>query len=142
GSAINSTLFATARLAHTVAKDKELPISLDHRNKSGIPDRAVIGLGSAAAVFAVLGTLSTIVESASITFLFTFSVVCGLAFKQQAGLRLITGIGTISAAAATIALIIRLAITNPAALISLGFLTILAVYGRPLILRYINKASR
>ena len=82
GSAINSTLFATARLAYTVAEDGELPAALDHKNAAGIPDRAVIGLGTAAAVLAAVGTLTTLVEAASLAFLFTFAVVCGLAFHQ------------------------------------------------------------
>ena len=85
GSAINATLFATARLAYRVAEDGELPATLDHKNTRGIPDRAVIGLGTAAAVFATVGTLTSLVEAASLAFLFTFAVVCGLAFRQETG---------------------------------------------------------
>jgi amino acid transporter len=91
GSAINATLFATARLANRVAEDGELPAAMDHKNAAGIPDRAVIVLGSAAAVLAAVGTLTTLVEAASLTFLFTFAVVCGLAFYQGSGARVITG---------------------------------------------------
>ena len=50
GSAINATLFATARLTHRVALDGELPAAVDHHNRQGAPDRAVIGLGVTAAV--------------------------------------------------------------------------------------------
>ena len=70
GSAINATLFATARLANKVAEDGELPAAMDHKNAAGIPDRAVIVLGGAAAVLAAVGTLTTLVEAASLTFLF------------------------------------------------------------------------
>ncbi|HSO21250.1 MAG TPA: APC family permease, partial [Desulfosarcina sp.] len=76
GSAINSTLFATARLTYKVAEDGELPAVLDHKNRNGIPDRAVIGLGGFAAVLAAVGSLGILVEAASLAFLFTFAVVC------------------------------------------------------------------
>ena len=138
GSAINATLFATARLARDVAAGGELPAALDHENAAGIPNRAVIGLGGAAAVLAAIGSLTTLVEAASLAFLFTFAVVCGLAFQQRAGLRVATGLGTLAAAAASVALIVRLVQTDPWALVFLGVLTILAVFGRPILLRHVR----
>jgi amino acid transporter len=138
GSAINSTLFATARLAHEVAKAGELPAALDHKNSSGIPDRAVIGLGVLAAILAVFSSLNSLVEAASLAFLFTFTVVSGLAFWQNIGQRIITGFGTITAAVASIALIIRLFRTDPVALLFLSILILVAVFGRPVILRYVR----
>ncbi|MFC1719675.1 APC family permease [Pseudomonadota bacterium] len=142
GSAINSTLFATARLAFTVADNGELPAALDHRNSANIPDRAVIGLGIAAAVLAAVGTLTTLVEAASLSFLFTFAVVCGLAFRQRTGLRAVTGFGVLAAAAASITLIVRLIQTEPLALIFLGLLVLVAVFGRPLLLRHVRVKNR
>ncbi len=122
GSAINATLFATARLTSRVAEDGELPAVLIHKNAAGIPDRAVIVLGTLAAVLAAVGTLTTLVEAASLSFLFTFSVVCGLAFQQKAGLRVITGFGALAGATASVALIVRLYSTDPLALVFLAFL--------------------
>lgn len=144
GSAINATLFATARLAYTVARDGELPNKLAHRNAAGIPDRAVLGLGVTAAILAALGTLSTLVEAASLAFLFTFTVVCGLAFSQRAGWRVVTGCGVVGGSAASFALIISLTRTDPVALVSLGLLTLIAVLGRPVLLRQkkYDKGSR
>jgi len=142
GSAINSTLFATARLAYTVAEDGELPAALDHKNAAGIPDRAVIGLGTVAAVLAAVGTLTTLVEAASLTFLFTFAVVCGLAFLKRAGIRIITGLGALAAAAASVALVVRLVRTDPLAIIFLGLLILIAVFGRPVLLRHMRTESR
>jgi amino acid transporter len=142
GSAINATLFATARLTYTVAEDGELPATLDHKNGADIPDRAVILLGSAAAVLAAVGTLTTLVEAASLSFLFTFAVVCGLAFRQSAGLRIITGLGALAAAAASVALVIRLISTNRLALVFLGLLVLLAIFGRPLLLRHVKTENR
>jgi len=138
GSAINATLFATARLAHTVAEDDELPAALDHVNSSGVPDRAVVGLGAAAGLLAAVGSLRLLVEAASLAFLFTFCVVCCLAFLQRAGLRLVTGSGALAGAAACIALIWRLLESDPEALAALAALVVVAVFGRPVILRHVR----
>ena len=142
GSAINATLFATARLTYRVAEDGELPAALDHKNKAGIPDRAVVGLGTVAAVLAAMGTLTTIVEAASLTFLFTFTVVCGLAFRQRAGAQIVTGFGALAGATASVALIVCLIQTNPLTLVVLGILVLIALFGRPVLLRHIKTKSR
>jgi len=141
GSAINATLFATARLAKKVAEDGELPAAMDHNNAEGIPDRAVIVLGAAAAVLAAVGTLTTLVEAASLTFLFTFVVVCGLAFYQDAGARVITGFGVLAGATASVALIVRLIATDPLGLVFLGMLVLVAFFGRPVMLRHVKTES-
>lgn len=138
GSAINSTLFATARLTHVVARAGELPAVLDHRSAAGVPDRAILVLGAAAALLAMAGRLSTLVEAASLAFLFTFSVVSGLAFLQRAGRRWVTGLGTVLGSAAVGALVWRLATTNLPALASLGGLIVVAVFGRPWLLRRVR----
>jgi amino acid transporter len=141
GSAINSTLFATARLAHEVAADGELPASLDHKNRAGIPDRAVIGLGGLAAALAALGALNSLVEAASLAFLFTFSIVCGFAFWQRIGRRSVTGFGSLTGTAASIALVIRLIRTDLMALLFLVVLVIVAVFGRPILLRHVKTEA-
>ncbi len=136
GSAINSTLFATARLAHEVAGAGELPAALGRRNKAGVPDRAVIGMGTLAAVLTVVGSLGALVEAASLAFLFTFTVVCALAFRVRTGSRVFTGAGALAAAAATIALVVRLVRTDPIAIAFLALLVLVAVFGRPVLLRH------
>ncbi len=143
GSAINATLFATARLSHMVAKNGELPAALDHKNAAGVPNRAVILLGTAAAILAAVGTLNTLVEAASLSFLFTFTIVCWLAFHQRTGLRVVTGFGVLAGATASVALIVRLISTDPLALFFLGLLVLIAIFGRPVLLRYVktNKYS-
>ena len=142
GSAINSTLFATARLAYQVAEAGELPAPLDHKNSKGIPDRAVISLGALAAVLAVFGSLTALVEAASLAFLFTFAVVCGLAFRERAGLRSVTGLGALTATAASVALIVRLVRTDPMALLFLVLLVLFAGLGRPILLHRLNSRRR
>jgi len=136
GSAINSTLFATARLATTVAKHDELPKSFAHQNSNGVPDRAIIGLGIFSAVFAIIGNLSSLVEAASLTFLFTFATVNYLAWKEKAGHRFFTATGAILASAATTTLTIRLAQQQPWSLAALTCTTLIAIFGRPLILKW------
>lgn len=71
-----------------------------------------------------------------------FAVVCGLAFRQRAGRRIFTGFGTLAAAVASVALMIRLVQTDPLALILLGLLVIVAVFGRPFLLRCIKTETR
>ena len=138
GSAINSTLFATARLTHKVAKDGELPGFLAQRNDAGVPGKAVVVLGALAAVLAATGTLGRLVEAASLAFLFTFTAVCALAFMCRAGSRVITGASTIVALAATVALIIRLLWHDPLPLALLAGLAAIAVFGRPVLLRHLR----
>jgi len=135
GSAINSTLFATARLARRVADDGELPGSLASTNASGIPYRSVVVLGGLAALLAAVGSLGSLVEAASLAFLFTFSAVCALAFRQRSGSRVITGAGALASLAATLALIARLATEDPLPLAFLAFLALVAIFLRPLLLR-------
>ncbi|MCA9675080.1 MAG: APC family permease [Kofleriaceae bacterium] len=138
GSAINSTLFATARLAHEVAAGSQLPAALDHENAAGIPDRAVVALGVLAAILAAVGTLTSLVEAASLAFLTTFAIVCGLAFRERSGARVVTGLGAVAATAAAIALVDRLVRTDPLALAFLGGLVVVAVLGRPILLRHVR----
>jgi hypothetical protein len=141
GSAINSTLFATARLSHIVAKGGELPAKLDHTNKHGAPDRAVVVLGSGAAVLAAIGNLSMLVEAASLAFLFTFATVCGLAFYKKSGLRALTALGCLAATGAILALVYRLATHTPWSLAILAGLIGFAVFFRTVILRHVDLES-
>ena len=82
-SAINSTLFATARLAKVVSEDKELPVFFAKENTHKVPSRALMMIGGGAIVLAVLGNLGVLVEGASLLFLLIFAIVNGLAAKQR-----------------------------------------------------------
>lgn len=116
GSAINATLFATARLAGRVADDGQLPRRLRRRNAAGVPSGAVLVLGAAAAVLAVVGGLATLVEAASLVFLVTFAIVGGVAVKCRIGSRVVAVLGCAGATAAAIGLTGRLALQHPVAL--------------------------
>jgi hypothetical protein len=113
-----------------------LPDVFDHKNQNGIPDRAVVGLGGIAAVLAASGSLGVLVEAASLSFLFTFAVVCGPAFRERQGLRLITGFGAVAAAGACLALVVRLSRTDPMALAFLIVLVFSTLLGRKVLLRH------
>ncbi|WP_252852092.1 APC family permease [Aeoliella straminimaris] len=141
GSAINSTLFATARLAHLVAQNQELPAVLDHRNRANVPDRAVIGLGLASAVLATFGTLSSLVEAASLAFLVTFAVVNGLACYRGAGVRLLTGLGCVAASITAGALVVRLYFNNVASLVCFAIVVLVAWFVRPWLLKHVQTES-
>ena len=56
--------------------------------------------------------------------------------------RIITGLGALAAAAASVALIVRLVRTGPLAIAFLGLLILIAVFGRPVLLRHIRTESR
>lgn len=135
GSAINATLFATARLARDVSAAGELPASLGHENRRGVPDRAVLVLGTLAILFAVVGQLGSLVETASLAFLCTFAVVAGLAFTERAGVRWLHALGAVGAVAAAGTLTVRLAESEPAALALFAGVILVAGVGRPWILR-------
>ena len=136
GSAINSTLFATARLTRDVARAGDLPAWLGHHNRRDLPGRAIVGLGLAAAVPAAMGNLEMLVEGASLAFLVTFSIVCVLAWQQRAGHRLWTGLGVMSGLTATSALVVRLVRVGSPALWAWGGLLVAAVAVRPWLKRH------
>ncbi|WP_017296984.1 APC family permease [Nodosilinea nodulosa] len=134
-AAINSTLFSTAKLSRRVADDGELPRWFKHRNSQDVPDRAVIFLGALAALLAVIGSLSTLVEAASLVFLFTFGTVNWIATQYLPRHRWIPWTGVAIAAAIALVLMLRLAILAPLTLALLAGFAALAMVGRPMILK-------
>lgn len=134
-AAINSTLFSTAKLAQRVAEDGELPAIAEHTNKQGVPDRAVIVLGIMAALLAVTGSLSTLVEAASLVFLFTFGTVNIIALRQLDSGRWIPLVGIIIGGITLIILLTRLFFIAPVALLIIVALGLIIVLGRPYLLK-------
>ena len=135
-SAINATLFATARLMHQVAEDRELPPILCHRNENGVPDRPVMIIGATGSVLAVVGSLSMLVEAASLAFLFTFAAVNVIAFLQFRKHRWIFALGSAGAGIAAVVLVGRLIVEAPIALGLLTIVGLIATFGRPWINRW------
>lgn len=133
-AAINSTLFSTANLSKRIANNGELPNWFDHTNGNEVPGRSIMVLGALSGILAVIGSLSSLVEAASLVFLFTFGVVNWLAYRESNKWKVFPLMGVILAALVGTALVFRLAISKPVALGVLVLLIILIVLGRPLLL--------
>ncbi|MGA8744613.1 MAG: APC family permease [Solirubrobacterales bacterium] len=73
-SAINATLFSTARLVRDVSAADELPARLA-RERRGLPASAVIWLALLGAVFSLLPGITEIVSFGSLTFLLVFGLI-------------------------------------------------------------------
>jgi len=133
-SAINATLFATARLAKTVADDGELPATLRHRNSHGIPDRAIVLLGAAGIVVTVIGQLGQLVAAASLAFLVIFTAVNLIAARELKSRARLSWLGALGSAAAAVTLGIKLALDSPISVVVLLALILLATLGRHFLL--------
>lgn len=133
-AAINSTLFSTGKLAERVAEDGELPSWMDHRNSENIPDHAVLLIAGVAAVLSVTGSLSSLVEAASVVFLAAFSAVNVIALRECEGRKWVawTGIGLGAVVGAV--LIYRLVTTKPVALGIVLVLVAACIWLRPWLL--------
>lgn len=134
-AAINSTLFSSAKLARRVADDGELPAWLDHRNDRNVPGRAVILLAALAAVLAWVGSLSGLVEAASLVFLAAFGVVHVVAWREWAAARWISGVAFAVGAVILVLLLHRLATTKPIPLATILVVFGVSFFGRPWLLK-------
>jgi hypothetical protein len=56
-------------------------------------------------------------------------------------MRVITGFGALAGATASVALVVRLIATNPLALVFLVLLVLVALFGRPILLRHVKTES-
>ncbi|WMN07745.1 APC family permease [Marivirga arenosa] len=135
GSAINATLFSTARLMENVAKKKDLPNIFAIENKSNIPIYALLSIAGVAILLAVIGSLGSLVDAASIIFLFTFGTVNLIAFQQKVKYRWISLVGAIGCGLAVIADIIEQLKKNPYAIGALVIVTVSIFVFRPYILK-------
>ena len=134
-AAINSTLFSTAQLATRIADDGELPAWFDSRNDSGIPARAVIVIAAIAALLSVVGSLTGLVEAASLVFLVAFGAVNIIALRNEAGSSLVASVALAVGGVVGLFLIYRLATTKPIPLGVIVALMLASYFLRPWILR-------
>ena len=93
GSAINATLFSTGRLMESVAEKKDLPNLFAKENQANIPYYAILAIAGLAAALAAIGSLSALVDAASLIFLITFGTVNFIAYQQKVKYRMICLIG-------------------------------------------------
>lgn len=108
-SAINATLFATARLSRDVAEQGDLPGLFARTDREGIPYLGILIIAALALVMALIGGLASLVQSASIVFLAVFAIVNVIAWKHQAGAQWIAGAGAVGAMLALVTLAAHLA---------------------------------
>ena len=85
GSAINATLFATARLSQHVADEGDLPARFGRVDRAGTPYFGIIVISGLALAGAALGGLEGLVEWASFVFLGVFALVNFLAWRRDHG---------------------------------------------------------
>ncbi|TXC69036.1 amino acid permease [Sphingorhabdus soli] len=103
-SAINATLFATARLSRDVAEQGDLPAIFTRTDREGIPYVGILIIAALALVLAVVGGLASLVQSASIVFLAVFGIVNAIAWRRQAGPQWVAGAGALGSALALVTL--------------------------------------
>jgi L-asparagine transporter-like permease len=129
-SAINATLFSTARLTRDVSAAGELPAWLG-REKGGLPVWAVLALAFAGAAFSWMPVITEIVAFGSLTFLLVFGLINMLYARHTAapGLdRVLAYIGAAVCGAATGGLLYYLARSNRLALALIAVcLTVVAI---------------
>lgn len=138
GSAINATLFSTARLMKSVAEKKDLPHLFIKENKDNIPFYAVLSIAGFSSLLAIIGSLSSLVDAASIIFLFTFGIVNLIAFKQKVKLRWLCLIGAICCGLAMIADITVQIQKIPYAIVGLIVISSAIILLRPYFLKRMN----
>ena len=139
GSAINATLFSTARLMETVAKKKDLPQIFVKENQANIPYYAIIIMAGLATVLATIGSLSSLVDAASLIFLITFAVVNYISYQQKIKYKIISLIGSIACLIAIILSSYEQFQNRPIPLIIIWVLIFLTFIGRPFILKKLNS---
>ncbi len=131
-SAINATLFSTARLVRDVSAAGELP-RIVGQERAGLPVAAIVGLAAGGAAFALLPGITELVAFGSLTFLVVFGLVNLLHARRTAERPIDRRLAYIAAAAclaAAIGLIYYLAGHDPAALALVGVCAVALIISR------------
>lgn len=108
-SAINATLFSSARLALEVAEAGDLPPGLAKRNALGAPYVPVIVIAAFSLALAILGGLAALVSGASFVFLAVFCALNALAVRKKIGKLWISLPGALGSALALVVLALDIA---------------------------------
>ena len=104
GSAINATVFATARLADYAAGEGELPAIFARRNERDVPWFGTLLISGVAAVLAVVGGIEGLVEGGSFVFLLVFALVNAIALDRGTGREIFAWIGLIGSISSVLVL--------------------------------------
>ncbi|MBC2777700.1 APC family permease [Parasphingopyxis marina] len=106
-SAINATLFATARLARSVAEEGELPGIFGKTDREGVPYAGIMLISAVALALALVGGLGDLVKGASVIFLIVFGLVNAIAIRRKVGRAWIAWAGCSGAALAAAILLLH-----------------------------------
>jgi amino acid transporter len=131
-SAINATLFSTARLVRDVGVAGELPVAFT-RERRGLPAGALAGLAAAAAAFAMLPGITELVSFGSLAFLIVFGLTNYLHARRTAegaADRRLAYAGALACLAAASGLLYYLATETPLALVLVAASSAAVVAGR------------
>jgi amino acid transporter len=131
-SAINATLFSTARLARDVSGAGELP-EMFGRERGGIPTGAIAWLAGAGAAFSLLPGITELVYFGSLTFLLVFGLINGLHAHRTARPgwdRRLAWTGAGGCAAAAVGLLYVTARDDPWALVLVAAVALALVLAR------------
>ena len=120
-SAINATLFSTARQMHEIALARELP-ALFARSRAGLPITALGFLAVFGAAFAMLPDITALLTFGSAVFLAVFGATNLLAAQVLTGFwpRVFSGTGFLACLGALLVLVIQLILHDPATLLLIG----------------------
>jgi len=116
-SAINATLFSTARMTRDISDAHELPAVLGRTNR-GLPTTAMWLLATAGAAFAMLPGINELLAFGSITFLAVFALINYLHARStdRTRERVLGSIGATGCAAAIAVVVVELARHSPTTL--------------------------
>ena len=82
-SAINATMFGTARLTQRIARKKQLPDLFSRTNRKDAPINSLFLVSGITLLLSILGSLKQITIFASLTFLIIFTTVNVIAFRDK-----------------------------------------------------------
>lgn len=130
-SAINATIYGNARLGYLLAKEGELPETLDHQ-KHQIPINGILVIAAISLLLANTIDLTQIAIIGSAGFLLIFSVVNFSAYKLRRQIGANRAIVLFAFVASSIALLVLLyetTLTNPLAVgVFVGFIVVSALF--------------
>lgn len=108
-SAINATLFASARQIHEIARAKELP-AIFAKDHQGLPVSGLLMLAIFGGAFAMLPGILQLLSFGSAVFLAVFAVTNALAYRVATTTmqRLVSGLACLATTAAVIILAVQL----------------------------------
>jgi amino acid transporter len=135
-SAINATLYGSARLSFTIATEGELPAGLETRTWNqpvGLHITTLVGLGMAVAL-----RVASISALASAIFLAVFAVVNAAAFKNAGSarwLKFVAGAGVVGCVASLAIVVARSVTEDPIAMVVLIVLLATALAAEHLVLK-------